>query len=456
MLIRFTVENFLSFNQRIDFNMIAADNTHHSHHVVKGDSEDSIRLLRTSIIYGANASGKSNLIKAMKFARDFIVDGVEKNTNININNFKLDKTCYTKPSRFEFEFRNQDKQYAYGFLVDKHEIHEEWLFEIGINTEIPIYERTGKKYNFDNFNHEFFSNLSEDTKNSVRYEAENTRKSLLFLTSSSKERDIKDFKSLEPIYEWFNDVLTIIFPKSTPILPISSQSFQGSLSKFLESLDLGIKKITTNEIDLDEYNEIPSALKDEIKKNFPYKEAEENIKNEIYIPGLKCVISKAKDETDKFMVLNLSPVRLDKENNEVPFEILEESDGTQRLIDLFPMLIHLARGNAVYVIDEIERSLHSLLIKKLFDYFLNKTENTTSNSQLIATTHEVYLLDIKDIFRKDEIWFVEKDTHGQSALYSLANTDVENLDLAAGYLNGRFGAIPFIKDLKSLGWREEK
>ena len=167
-------------------------------------------------------------------------------------------------------------------------------------------------------------------------------------------------------------------------------------------------------------------------------------------------ISKAKDETDKLMVLNLSPVRLDKENNEVPFEILEESDGTQRLIDLFPMLIHLARGNAVYVIDEIERSLHSLLIKKLFDYFLNKTENTNSNSQLIATTHEVYLLDIKDIFRKDEIWFVEKDKHGQSVLYSLANTDVENLDLAAGYLNGRFGAIPFIKDLKSLGWREEK
>jgi AAA15 family ATPase/GTPase len=156
------------------------------------------------------------------------------------------------------------------------------------------------------------------------------------------------------------------------------------------------------------------------------------------------------------MVLNLSPVRLDKENNEVKFEISEESDGTQRLIDLFPMLIHLARGNAVYVIDEIERSLHSLLMKKLFDYFLNKTENTNSNSQLIATTHEVYLLDIKDIFRKDEIWFVEKDKHGQSVLYSLANTDVENLDLAAGYLNGRFGAIPFIKDLKSLGWREEK
>jgi hypothetical protein len=449
MLIRFTVENFLSFNQRIDFNMIAADDTNHSHHVVKGDSDDSIRLLRTSIIYGANASGKSNLIKAMKFARDFIVDGVEKNTNININNFKLDKTCYTKPSRFEFEFRNQDKQYAYGFLVDKHKIHEEWLFEIGVNTEIPIYERIGEDINFHNFNHEVFLNSSEDEKNRIRYEAASTREHLLFLTNS-QERKVKQ---LEPIYEWFNDVLTIIFPDSKPLLPFFSQSVQNSLSKFLESLDLGIKKITTNTIDLDDYNKIPSEIKNEIKKDFPYEEGEENA---IFIPALKCIISKAKDETDKLMVLNLSPVRLDKENNEVKFEISEESDGTQRLIDLFPMLIHLARGNAVYVIDEIERSLHSLLMKKLFDYFLNKTENTNSNSQLIATTHEVYLLDIKDIFRKDEIWFVEKDKHGQSVLYSLANTDVENLDLAAGYLNGRFGAIPFIKDLKSLGWREEK
>ena len=449
MLIRFTVENFLSFNQRIDFNMIAADDTNHSHHVVKGDSDDSIRLLRTSIIYGANASGKSNLIKAMKFARDFIVDGVEKNTNININNFKLDKTCYTKPSRFEFEFRNQDKQYAYGFLVDKHKIHEEWLFEIGVNTEIPIYERIGEDINFHNFNHEVFLNSSEDEKNRIRYEAASTRENLLFLTNS-QERKVKQ---LEPIYEWFNDVLTIIFPDSKPLLPFFSQSVQNSLSKFLESLDLGIKKITTNTIDLDDYNKIPSEIKNEIKKDFPYEEGEENA---IFIPALKCIISKAKDETDKLMVLNLSPVRLDKENNEVKFEISEESDGTQRLIDLFPMLIHLARGNAVYVIDEIERSLHSLLMKKLFDYFLNNTKNTNLKSQLIATTHEVFLLDIKDIFRKDEIWFVEKDKHGQSVLYSLANTDVENLDLTAGYLNGRFGAIPFIKDLKSLGWREEK
>ncbi|MFO5439322.1 MAG: hypothetical protein ACLBM4_11800, partial [Dolichospermum sp.] len=128
-----------------------------------------------------------------------------------------------------------------------------------------------------------------------------------------------------PIYEWFSDVLKIIFPDSKPLLPFFSQSVQNSLSKFLESLDLGIKKITTNTIDLDDYKKIPSEIKDKIKTDFPYEEGEENA---IFIPALKCIISQAKDETDKLMVLNLSPVRLDKENSEVKFEISEESDGT--------------------------------------------------------------------------------------------------------------------------------
>ncbi|MBD2137753.1 ATP-binding protein [Anabaena sp. FACHB-1237] len=427
--------------------MIASDDTSHSHHIVTDNSEESIKLLRTSIIYGANASGKSNLIKAMEFARDFIVDGVEKNRNININNFKLDKTCYTKPSRFEFEFKTNNKQYAYGFIVDKHKIHEEWLFEIGVNMENPIYERRGKDFNFHNFAHEFFLNLSEYQKNGICYEAKNTRESLLFLTNS-QEREIEDLQFLEPIYKWFSDVLTIIFPNSKPlILPFFSQPIQDSLSKFLASLDLGIKKITTSTIDLEEYQEIPAEVKAEIKKDFPYQEGEINA---IFIPKLQSIISQAKDGTDNLTVMNLSPVRLDKEHGEVEFNISEESDGTQRLIDLFPMLIHLQRGNAVYIIDEIERSLHSLLMKKIFDYFLNNSHNTNLNSQLIATTHEVYLLDIKDTFRKDEIWFVEKDKYGQSLLYSLANTDFENIDLTAGYLNGRFGAIPLIKDLLNI------
>jgi AAA15 family ATPase/GTPase len=445
MLIRFTVENFLSFNQRVDFNMIASNDTNKRHHVIEGDSEESIKLLRSSIIYGANASGKSNLIKAMNFAKEFIVEGTEKNKNININNFKLDKSCYSKPSRFEFEFRHENKQYAYGFLVDKHRVHEEWLFEIGLNLEVSVYERTGKNIDF-NFNHPIFSTCSEYERNRINYEADSTRENLLFLTNS-RERDLKQ---LDNIYNWFDDVLTIIFPNSKPIFIPFFQSELNSWSEILESFDLGIKGIDITETEFDDYSELNQDIKDEIKKDFPY--ADEKLKA-ILIPHPGCVISRAKNGTDQLEVKFLSTVRVDKnDNNDVLFKISEESDGTQRIIDLIPMLINLSQGNSVIVIDEIERSLHSLLIKKLFDLFLNTSKNAHLNSQLIATTHEVQLLDIKEIFRKDEIWFVEKDKYGQSLAYSLANTDVENLDLVSGYLHGRFGAIPFIKDLKGLGW----
>ena len=115
------------------------------------------------------------------------------------------------------------------------------------------------------------------------------------------------------------------------------------------------------------------------------------------------------------------------------------------------MLIGLSKDK-VFIIDEIERSLHTLLIRRLFELLLQHELFHSAPSQLIVSTHEVNLLDIKNLFRKDEIWFMEKNQDGESVLYSLANADVDNLNLTKGYLNGRFGAIPFIKDIKDLGW----
>ncbi len=132
MLIRFTVENFLSFNKRTDFNMVASEESRHSHHVVKGKSENEISLLRSAVIYGANASGKSNFMKAMAFTREFVVEGVEKRKAVKIKPFRLEKSNFKKPSGFEFEFRYKGKQYAYGYSADRAKVHEEWLFEFGL------------------------------------------------------------------------------------------------------------------------------------------------------------------------------------------------------------------------------------------------------------------------------------------------------------------------------------
>lgn len=444
MLIRFTVENFLSFNELVDFNLIASEESRHSHHVVKGKTPDYLNLLRTSILYGANASGKSNLIRAMGFARDFIVHGVAKNRPINVKPFKLDSSCSGKSSRFEFEFYRQGRQYAYGFRVDKTQVHEEWLFEIGYEFDRPIFERVGSNISFY-FDHPFFRNISVEEKQQIGYEGRNIRPNLLFLTNC-KERHIHSFQL---IYQWFAENLIIIFTTSknqalTPLAKLNIDFFNQVINFF----DFGIHRIQVEEIDFENSTEIPAEVKEEIRADFPY--GQETVQF-ISVSSRNYVIEE--DQLGQLKALKLTSIRKDGSGNEVAFEISEESEGTQRLMDFIPMLLGLSKDK-VFVIDEIERSLHALLVGKLFDLILNHEMFSEAKSQLITSTHEVNLLDIKKLFRKDEIWFVEKNSVGETGLYSLANAEVDKLNLKEGYLGGNFGGIPFIKDVKDLGWKE--
>ncbi|MCK5719310.1 MAG: ATP-binding protein [Thiomargarita sp.] len=443
MLIRFTAENFLSFNELVDFNMIASNEMEHLHHITKGEHPKDINLLKTSIIYGANASGKSNLIKAMSFARNFIVNGVPKNRNINVKPFKLDSNCANKPSRFEFEFSHHDKQYAYGFSIDNNQIHEEWLFEIGHQLETHIFERVGSTISF-NFEHTIFANASDSEKQEISYEARGTRNNLLFI-SNCQERNIH---WLQFVYKWFAETLVIVFTTSkhqalTSLAKLNIEFFNS----IIEFFDFGISKIQIQEIDFEHTNDIPTAMKEDIRAGFPYGQ---DIAQFISVASSNYVIEENNNHTG-LKVSKLTTIRKDENGNEVSFEISEESEGTQRLLDFIPMLIGLSKDK-VFVIDEIERSLHPVLIKTLFDVMLNHDLFKNARSQLIASTHEVTLLDIKKLFRKDEIWFIEKNQSGESIVYSLANADIEHLNVKDGYLAGKFGAIPFVKNISDLGW----
>ncbi|HID99808.1 MAG TPA: ATP-binding protein [Thiotrichaceae bacterium] len=442
MLIRFTVENCLSFNELVDFNMIASEESRHSHHIVTGKTQQDINLLRTSILYGANASGKSNLIKAMQFARNFIVHGVAKNRNINVKPFKLDSTCDTKPSRFDFEFQSQGRQYAYGFCINKKQVLEEWLFELGQDDDLPIFERVKNTISF-NFSHPLFRTLSAEEQQRLNYEGRSTRQNVLFLTNC-QERNIQLFKF---IYHWFAENLVIIFTTSkhqalTSLAKLNIDFFNQVLSFF----DFGIQRVQVDEIDFENTNDIPPDIKDDIRAEFPYGEQTAQF---ISVSSRNYVIEE--NESGGLKASILTTIRKNEAGQEVAFEISEESEGTQRLLDFIPMLIGLLKDK-VFVIDEIERSLHTLMIRRLIELILNHELFAHAESQLIASTHEVNLLDIKNLFRKDEIWFIEKNQSGESQLYSLANADVDNLSLVDGYLTGKFGAIPFIKDIKDLGW----
>ena len=444
MLIRFTVENFLSFNTLVDFNLIASTEAQQSHHVIRGATKEHIDLLRTSLIYGANASGKSNLIKAMDFAKNFIVSGVAKNRTIPIKPFKLDSQSHHKPARFEFEFRCQGKQYAYGFALNNHQVVEEWLFEMGHQVDIPVFERVSNNFEF-NFKHPIFAQLPIKEKREIRYEARGTRPNLLFLTNC-QERNIDWFKS---IYQWFNETLVIVFTTSkhqalTSLAKLNLTFF----NQIIQFFDFGISRLHIAEIDFANSQEIPAAIKEKIQAEFPYGQGSMQF---VSVASRNYLIEE--DDNGELHASKLTTIRKDNSGKEVSFEIAEESEGTQRLLDFIPLLIGLARDK-VFVIDEIERSLHTLLTKKFFDLILNHKLFRSAQSQLIASTHEVNLLDIKKLFRKDEIWFVEKAPGGESLLYSLANAEVDNLNIINGYLKGRFGAIPFIKDVRDLGWEK--
>jgi hypothetical protein len=151
-------------------------------------------------------------------------------------------------------------------------------------------------------------------------------------------------------------------------------------------------------------------------------------------------------------VLTLHAIHKDTLGDKVRFDLSEEASGTHRLLQLLPMLVDLAGNNGVYVIDELDRKLHPLLSYRFIEYFL---EQFQSNSQLIFTTHNTHLLDLQ-LLRRDEIWFVEKRLGGASDMYSLINLKVRSdLDIQKGYMKGRFGAVPFVGNLGSLGWLDE-
>jgi AAA15 family ATPase/GTPase len=194
---------------------------------------------------------------------------------------------------------------------------------------------------------------------------------------------------------------------------------------------------------------LPRKIKESIKKDLSNGK-----KDSIAILSINKESYVIQEKAGQLKVLELVIFRNDQDNDEIAFELAEESDGTIRIIELIPVLIRLSKAHSVFVIDEIEKSLHVLLVKQLFDFMLNNKKRFENvESQLIASTHEINLLDIKRLFRKDEIWFVNKKC-GKSRVYSLANADVDDLDIAKRYINGRFGATPFIKKVKQFTWEQ--
>jgi len=463
MLIRFQFENFLSFKKGAELSMVAGRSTQHLNHKVVSENSVAPDILRTAALFGKNASGKSNFINALSFARNLILHSPSLKRSIGTRPFKLDDEYTDKPSKFSFELLIDSKVYAYGFTVSNKEVLEEWLYEIKKTTEVLLFKRKNGIFTFGKIDYSKGMDISmkptpallKQQEQRLYFVGDDTISNQLFLTASI-EREQPYFKE---VYNWFDNSLYIIRPDSAflglefQIIDDKENNFIKEFEEILKSLDTDIAGLQLVEVDIEK----------EIIKSYPdistLKEALENIE-----PGTKSMfampderrfaIKKEKNGQLKcFKLMTKHKKKASKALNlfgDDQFEFFEinwESQGTQRLLDLIPMLFLMKNSSSTIIVDELARSLHPELSYGLVRSILDNKLNF--KSQLIFTSHEDYLLDF-ELLRRDEVWFVDKNSNGESSIYSLEEFKPRyDKDIRKGYLTGRFGAIPVL-DYKGL------
>lgn len=434
------IENFLSFEKETELSMIPSNKTRK-----KQEHKINIKstpLLKHAVIYGANASGKSNLIEAFRFIKQCVTKSIPVNA---ANMFcKSKKDNENKPSTFELQFSLNEKFYAYGFslLLSERKIVSEWLYELYQNgSSKALFEREldrkpviGEDVSLTRADILRIQTYLEDFG-----EVENT----LFITFMNQGKKYNTDTKLiffKEIYNWINDSLTVCTPQ-TSLTSFEYYYDQASLSKINELIkvfDTGISEVNIEEISMEELQkELPTPI---------FEDLMNELNNKIETEGLKKLRISMRS-TDSFFNIEL----VDKNNFKVTtiklkhgqsyyiFKFKEESDGTRRLFELLDILLTNS-ANKVYVIDEMERSLHPKLTSKFIELF--EVMHPEQKIQLIFTTHESSIMD-QELFRRDEIWFVERDKNNNSTIYSLDKFK-ERYDkkLSKAYLEGRYGAIP--------------
>jgi AAA15 family ATPase/GTPase len=419
MIIKFTVGNFLSFYESQTISFEAKGISDLKQNIVKVNNH---KLLRSAVIYGANSSGKSNLLTAMDRMRDCVLDSVKLNDSdeLDYSPFLLSKNSEDEPTSFEVIFLDQDRRFRYGFEYNLNGIINEWLY-IGKNskTETPLFIRTDEGIGVTD---KFKEGLGKE---------EATNENRLFISLVAQLGG----KTSKQIIEWFKsyNVLSGLVHKdyngfTLRMLHKKHDGCNESLSLF-QKLKLGF-----NEIQIAEAEFNPLELPDSFPKNLKSRLTKDMAGKTVV--SMKTVHNKYDKKGHV-----IDTVLLDKDEN--------ESEGTNKIIDLSGPIFDTLISGRLLVIDELDAKLHPLITIHIINIF-NDPETNPNNAQLLFATHDTNLLS-SDLFRRDQIWFTEKDEKEQTDVYALYDinlpdgTKVRNdSNLEKNYIRGRYGAIPFI------------
>lgn len=412
MILEFSVTNFLSFKDKITLSMLANQTSGlDDNYIICNDR----KILKTVAIYGANASGKSNLFKVLTNVIVMLSNSnnFRPDVKLPIIPFMFDKKAKDKPSEFEIKFITKNVRYVYGFIADKNKIYEEYLYYYPNGREAKIFDRTSTS------NYSFPQKDESTLKDIAKRNSENK----FFLATATnwnyeKTKDAYEFLT-KGIGTCFNlqDLKNISFK----FYEKNANDLKTFALDFLKKADLSIEdyKISKINIPKEAMINIPEVLKESMPKDlFAYKVEFKHNKSENYLL----------------------------------FD--EESMGTQILFCFIPFMMEALQNNKVLIIDELDKSMHPFVVEMIVQMFNDKDINK-NGAQLIFNTHDTNLLDL-NILRRDQIWFTEKNSEdGSSDLYSLSDFSVrKDENFGRNYLLGRYGAVPFIKNNFNL-WEEE-
>jgi uncharacterized protein len=450
MLIRLVIENLFSFGEQKEFTTIPNNRfrtlDEHKYNI------NSFSLLKLSAIYGANGAGKSNLVKSIELLQELVTKG-RLPFKLKDASFKFNSKKNNRKQVLAVEFINNNTAFYYGIEILNNLVATEELYlsGLGIEPDQLIFERKTNQEKITQilFSKEFEKDeKSQLLKDILLEEFIKPNEPILKLLSNRENQFLKKTKEA---FNWFDKKLQVITPISKPRALVKKLDSDKRFKKYAEdmmcSFNIGVTSLEADKKELKAFfgEDDEEQLENLIKE---VEDSPENIIGLINQNGNEIIVEK---ENDKLWVKSLRIGHTGKKGKTALFDLDEESDGTIRLLDFVPAFQDIISQDRVFIIDEIERSIHPLLIKELVKKF---SLDPNTKGQLIFTTHESNLLDQK-ILRQDEIWFAEKNENGSTDIYSLNDfKEHKTIDIQKGYLNGRYGSIPFLANLKDLNWHD--
>ena len=442
LLLKFSASNFKSIGKNIEFSMFPVRENEDTRFLTEIDTKKGKwKILRRGGFFGPNASGKTNFIRALRFMCQFVSKSRKFDTGTGVTQFRTVDSGFDGISAFNMLFYLNGEVYEYGFAVDIDSVVEEWLFILTENGMSPLYTRKTEHDGKTSIDVEdrFAEKGTDDRllidilKNSVKEEQRNQ----LFIYKLADN----GISSMSEIVKWFGRVMFISPKTKIKALPFrmkEDKDFTEYVGETLKKLDTGVYKVTTetkhvNFLKFAESMRLPRDVVDEIQKE----------RNGIIDINGQCFIFSRQDKRDTILVEIKFEHRL--YGKKVMFDLSDESDGTKRVLDLLPMLFFVNEDDCViYCVDEIDRSLHTKLSRYILSEFVNGA--AAKNIQIVFTAHDVNLINL-NYFRQEEIWFIEKNSNGESRIRPLSDFDIaKDVNLVKDYLAGRFGAVPVIRE----------